>query len=228
MEIGDRMKNYEHRFRYYLNRRTPTIIRIDGKAFHTFTRGLNKPYDYNLIQQMQLTAQYLCENIDGCILGYVQSDEISLLLIDYKKFGTQGWFDYNLQKIVSVSASMAAAFFNSRCVDSYDKLAVFDSRAFQIADPDEVGNYFRWRERDWNRNSVSMLAQSMFSHKELHGKNVSEMHEMCHARGVNWASLPDVVKNGTWLLKENSWAPLCTQWDYMNWIREKVEYSNYE
>ena len=110
--LGNRMKGYENISRIYLTRRTPVIIRIDGKAFHSFTRGFAKPFDDILIKSIQNTSKYLCENIMGCKLAYTQSDEISLLLIDYEKLGTQAWFDNNLQKMVSVAASMATMAFN--------------------------------------------------------------------------------------------------------------------
>lgn len=219
------MKNYENRFRYYLNRRIPTILRLDGRSFHTLTRKCVKPFDFNLIGDMQGTMKFLCREIDGCVLGYTQSDEISLLLIDYKRHDTQGWFDYNLQKIVSLAASMATGYFNS--IRKYDRIAQFDCRAFQLADPDEVGNYFTWRVRDWNRNSVSMLAQSLYSHKKLHKKNVAEMQEMCFQKGCNWADQPNVIKNGTFYLREDN-KEVVEQWDYRSWIRNKAEYSNWE
>lgn len=110
--LGDRMKTYENVTRTYLTRRTPVIIRIDGKAFHSFTRGFEKPFDNVLVKTMQQTMKYLCENIEGCVLGYTQSDEITLVLCDYKKLTSQAWFDNNIQKICSVSASMATMAFN--------------------------------------------------------------------------------------------------------------------
>ena len=111
--LGDRMKNnYENISRYYLTRRMPVIIRIDGKAFHTFTRGFKKPFDDILVSTMQDTMKYLCENIQGCVLGYTQSDEISLVLVDYAELTTDAWFGNNLQKMCSVSASMATLAFN--------------------------------------------------------------------------------------------------------------------
>jgi tRNA(His) 5'-end guanylyltransferase len=124
--LGDRMKtNYENSYRIYLTRRTPAIIRIDGKAFHTFTKGLNKPYDLTFKNAMWKTTQYLCENIQNARLGYVQSDEISILMIDYNKFTTSAWFDNNIQKICSVSASMATMAFNTffalEASDTFDR-----------------------------------------------------------------------------------------------------------
>lgn len=110
--LGDRMKTYENVTRTYLTRRTPIIIRIDGKAFHNFTRGFEKPFDNVLVKTMQQTMKYLCENIEGCVLGYTQSDEITLVLCDYKKLTSQAWFDNNIQKICSISASMATMSFN--------------------------------------------------------------------------------------------------------------------
>ena len=110
--LGDRMKGYENVNRNYLTRRVPVIIRIDGKAFHTFTRGFKKPFDEILVKSMQETMKYLCENIQGCVLGYTQSDEITLVLIDYKRLDSCAWFDYNIQKMASIAASMATMAFN--------------------------------------------------------------------------------------------------------------------
>ena len=131
-ELGKRIKGYyENIPKIKLMRRTPVIIRIDGKAFHTFTRGFKKPFDEILIKSMQETTKYLCENIQGCVLGYTQSDEISLLLVDYKNLNSSAWFDYEVQKICSISASMATMAFNksftknaeefmSDCASSYE------------------------------------------------------------------------------------------------------------
>ena len=112
-ELGTRMKTfYEQIPKTKLTRRTPVIIRIDGKAFHTFTRGFKKPFDEVLIQTMQETTKYLCENVQGCVLGYTQSDEVSLVLVDYQRFETSAWFDYEIQKMCSIAASMATMAFN--------------------------------------------------------------------------------------------------------------------
>lgn len=93
--LGDRMKGfYEARSKTSLVRRMPVIIRLDGKAFHTFTKGFQKPFDSMLMKAMQETMKYLCENIQGCVLGYTQSDEITLVLVDYKKLTSEAWFNY--------------------------------------------------------------------------------------------------------------------------------------
>ena len=228
--LGDRMKGYENISRIYLTRRTPIIIRIDGKAFHSFTRGFARPFDDVLIKSMQDTAKYLCENVMGCKLAYTQSDEISLLLVDYEKIETQAWFDNNLQKIVSVAASMATMAFNKafkdniiNYIDSHinidgslmdglfeytdtllkakNKGAMFDARAF-ILPKEEVNNYFIWRQQDATRNSIQMVAQSNFPHKELQGKSCNVLQDMLHKqKGINWNDYPTVCKRGSCIIK---------------------------
>ena len=196
-ELGDRMKkNYENRTRVLLPRRTYTIIRIDGKAFHTYTLGLKRPFDMGLIEDMDETAKYLCKKIQGAKLGFVQSDEISILLTDFETHQTDAWFDGNVQKIVSISASMAASKFNQlRMVraaisNSGDdplasdgsgegtlsddeinefKLADFDARTFTIPSRAEVMNYIIWRQNDTTRNSISSVAQSFYCHEDVEG-----------------------------------------------------------
>jgi len=194
-------ENYEQRTKTKIPRRTYTIIRLDGKAFHTFTKRIKseKPFDNKLIDVMDATARHLCENIQGVQLAYVQSDEISLLLTDFKSIETDAWFDGNVQKMASVSASYATSAF--MLAGKYDIPANFDSRVFSIPDPVEVYNYFVWRWQDWERNSVQMLARSMYSHKECHKKNTSQLHDMIHEKGSNWADLEDNLKNGRLIVK---------------------------
>jgi tRNA(His) guanylyltransferase len=218
--LGDRIKtNYENRSRYYLTRRTPVILRLDGKAFHTFTRHCEKPFDENLISAMNTTAMKLCQEIQGAKCAYVQSDEISILITDFEKLDTDAWFDYGIQKMCSVSASIAGVEFTlsfpEQEVEALSgppmyirKRAYFDSRCFNIP-KEEVVNYFVWRQKDWLRNSVQMLAQAHFSHKELHQKKISDMHEMLHSKNINWTDLPEHLKNGTFVEKVveyNTWA----------------------
>lgn len=194
--LGSRMKDqYEHRARPMLPRRTWTIVRLDGKAFHTYTRGLERPFDQQLMDDMAATTEYLCREVEGCRFGYTQSDEISLILTDFTGPKTQAWFDGNQQKIVSISAAMATAKFNEL---RPGKLALFDSRAFTIPDPVEVVNYLVWRQTDAMRNSISMAAQAHFSHSELQGKSGSEMQEMLWSvHGVNWNDYPPRFRRGT-------------------------------
>lgn len=203
-ELGERIKTYyEDRFRYKLPRRAYTIMRIDGKAFHTYTRRLERPFDDGLINDINVTTAYLCKNIMGAKMGYVQSDEISILITDFDTQDTQSWFDYNVQKMTSIAASLATSEFNRlrlirKCmggdiegyVDAIDlstfNMANFDARVFQIPSRVEVENYFIWRQQDAVRNSISSVAQSLYSPKELHGKKTNDMQEMIFQKGINW------------------------------------------
>lgn len=208
--LGDRMKaDYENRTRYMLPRRTWTVIRLDGRAFHTYTRGLDRPFDQKFMDDMIATATYLCEQISGCLLGYTQSDEISLVVGDFANPKTQAWFDGNLQKIVSISASTATAKFNAL----RGSMATFDSRAFTIPSLDEVINYLIWRQQDATRNSIQMAGQAHFSHRELHQKTCNHIQEMLfREHGVNWSEYPESFKNGTLVFPEE----LVTDVEYLD------------
>jgi tRNA(His) guanylyltransferase len=208
MSLSDRMKdNYELRQRPVLLRRQPVIIRLDGRAFHTLTRSMDRPFDYQLHMCMVYAMQQVAAEAQGCMAGYMQSDEISLLLIDYATHETEAWFDYNQAKLCSVSASICTAHFNAcfrKCFPTRTELATFDARAFNIP-REEVVNYFLWRAKDWERNSVSMFTRSLYSHKEMMNKSVADMHEMLYQKGKNWADLEPQWKNGVWVLRKNSW-----------------------
>jgi len=198
--LGDRMKDYyESRTKLLLPRRTYTLIRVDGKSFHTYTLGLKRPFDDKLINDMDETAKYLCENIQGAKFAFVQSDEISILLTDFDKLQTTSWFDGSVQKITSISASLATAKFNEL---RPNKIALFDSRVFTIPSNIEVENYFIWRQQDTVRNSISSVAQSLYSSKELHKVNVSEMQDLCFSKGVNWNDFDAKKKRGRLIVKE--------------------------
>ena len=223
--LGMRMKNnYESIPKTKLMRRTPVAIRIDGKAFHTFTKGFEKPFDMVLIKSMQQTMKYLCENIQGCIFGYCQSDEITLILVDYQTLTTDAWFDYEVQKICSISASMATMAFNkffeanvknyirnimphilTPLAEAYmkaaEKGAMFDARCFNIP-KEEVTNLIYWRQLDATRNSIQMVGQANFSHKELQNKSCNMIQDMLHEqKGINWNDFPTVCKRGTACIK---------------------------
>lgn len=201
-DIGDRMKDlYESRTRYMLPRRTFTIIRLDGKAFHSYTRGLKEPFDDQLMTDMDETAKFLCSGIQGAKFAYVQSDEISILLTDFDKIETDAWFDGCIQKMCSVSASMATGEFN-RLRPSWGRLAFFDSRVFTIPYQTEVENYFIWRQQDCTRNSITAVAQSLYSHKELEGKNGDQKQEMVFQKGINWNDYAPKYKRGRGVIKE--------------------------
>ena len=214
-DLGNRIKtNYEQIPKTKLMRRCPVIIRLDGKSFHSFTKGFKKPFDDILIKSMQETMKYLCQNIQGCVLGYCQSDEISLLLIDYKNLESQAFFDYEVQKVCSVTASMTTMAFNKIFEDNVNdyneretylkalsKGAMFDSRCFNIP-VEELTNYFYWRQLDATRNSIQMVGQAKFSHKELQHKTCNMIQDMLHEqRGINWNDFPTHKKRGSCCIK---------------------------
>ena len=190
MKLADRMKRYEGVQKQYLMPKTPAIIRLDGKAFHTWTRGLEKPFDKNFYAAMAKTTIELVNNIQGAIFAYGQSDEISILVKDYENFDTDAWFAGNIQKIVSVSASMATANFNryaDRLGIANDNLALFDSRVFALP-PHEVSNYFIWRQEDFQRNSVQMVAQNHVGHKACQGLNSQQLVDLLRSgpEPIDW------------------------------------------
>ena len=241
-DLGKRMKEfYEQVPKTRLVRRMPVAIRIDGKAFHSFTRGFEKPFDCILIKSMQDTMKYLCENIQGCVLGYHQSDEITLILVDYKNLNSSAWFDYEVQKMCSIAASMATMKFNQvfhkhaeeyvsdmawanevegpldeeestycrRLLDAIEKGAMFDARVFNIP-KEEVTNLIYWRQLDATRNSIQMVGQANFSHKELHGKSCNMIQDMLMVqKGINWNDFPTYEKRGSCCIKQidkTTWA----------------------
>ena len=247
-ELSKRMKEYyEFIPKTKLMRRCPVCIRIDGKAFHTFTRGFQKPFDEILIETMQETMKYLCENIQGCVFGYTQSDEITLILIDYQKLNSSAFFDYEVQKLCSISASMATMAFNKffysnvieyilskesfesidkglpmlpyiindyfvktddekdyilTLIKAAEKGAMFDARCFNIP-KEEVTNLIFWRQLDAARNSVQMVGQAYFSHKELQNKSCSDIQDMLMEKyNINWNDFPTTQKRGSCAIKQ--------------------------
>lgn len=226
-DLGTRMKTfYENIPKTRLMRRVPVAIRLDGKAFHTFTKGFQKPFDFVLMDTMQQTMKYLCENIQGCVFGYTQSDEITLILVDYQKFTSDAWFDYEVQKLTSVSASMATMAFNKYfsenvveynlthdplvkrregLLDNYisavEKGALFDARCFNIP-KEEVTNLIYWRQLDATRNSIQMVGQAHFSHDELQDKTCNMIQDMLMTKyGINWNDFIIPCKRGTACIK---------------------------
>lgn len=226
MKLDERMKKYEYVTRYYLMCRTPVIVRIDGKAFHTFTKGMKKPFDSVFMKSMQNTMKYLCENVQGCVLGYCQSDEISLLLIDYENLESCAWFDNNLSKIISITSSMASLYFhkvfyknvfkycvenninkeyNDLLIDKSNTLQFFDARAFNLQ-KEEVNNYFVWRQQDAIKNAIQMIGRTYFTHRELDNKNGKDIIDMLDSIGINYHSYSTCEKRGTCCIKtEQGW-----------------------
>ncbi len=190
--------------RYELPRRTYTLIRVDGKAFHTFTRHCERPFDEDLIKAMNNTALEMLPEMMGAKCAFVQSDEISILLTDFETPQTQAWFDGNLQKVVSISAALATAAFNRNYPKGEGK-ALFDSRAWVISSPIEVRNYLIWRQKDATRNSINMVAQSLYSHKELHGVKLDQAQELIFQKGINWNDYDSGKKRGRLIVKKDYW-----------------------
>ena len=235
-DLANRMKEYEKRNQYYLQKRTPVAIRVDGRSFHTFTKGFKRPFDDILMKSMQETAKYMCENIQGAKFAYVQSDEITIILVDYDTLETDCWFNYRTDKLCSISASMATMAFNRAFVKNVDewgrltfpnwdeggtneevdvdllklngayqraigKGATFDARCFNIP-KEEVTNLIYWRQLDATRNSIQMVGQANFSHKELQNKSCNDIQDMLHEqKGINWNDYPTVCKRGTACIK---------------------------
>lgn len=211
--LAARMKEYEGIPRTYLVRKTPVIIRIDGKAFHTFTRGFEKPFDIYIESAMQRTMIKLCKSIQGCVFGYTQSDEITLVLCDYQKPDTDAWFGYNVLKICSVAASMASVYFHDALIklaardscptenelficEKLEDGGVFDARAWNLP-KEEVVNCLIWRQQDAIRNSVQAVAQSQFSHKELQGLKTEELKaKLKNEKNIDWEAYPIYRQRG--------------------------------
>lgn len=251
-DLDLRMKeNYEFPYRVKLTKRIPVIVRLDGKAFHTFTKSLDKPFDDILISAFQETCLRLCEDIQGCQIAYHQSDEISLLIVDYQSLESQAYFDYNVQKMASIIASSATLYFNRAFenifkhrgfVDEpgrYEKAietgAKFDCRVFNIP-KEEVTNYFYSRQLDCYRNAIRMIGYANFKDKELHKKTTSDIIEMLSDNGIELTDFSHNRLYGSCAIKEKySSSPLCndkecirTRWvidhNIPRFIRENRKY----
>ena len=237
-DLANRMKEYEKRNQYYLQKRTPVAIRVDGRSFHTFTKGFKRPFDEVLMKSMQETAKYMCENMGNAKFAYAQSDEITIILVDYDTLETDCWFNYRTDKLCSIAASMATMAFNkffAKNVDEWGrktfvdwdeggtndpevanspewelmqtysralaKGAMFDARCFNIP-KEEVTNLVYWRQLDAVRNSVQMVGQADFSHKELQNKSCNMIQDMLHEqKGINWNDFPVDCKRGAAVIK---------------------------
>ena len=201
--LGERMKRYELASKGYLTRKTPVIVRVDGKAFHTLTQSFEKPFDKVLLKVMALTMRDLCREVQGCVFGYTQSDEITLVLTDYATKDTGAYFDYNIQKLTSVIASLATRSFivnmsevlheslKSKDREFYEKYlnsckkVAFDARCFNIP-KEEVCNNLIWRQNDAVRNAILNVGFSKFSKKELFKKSCKDVLNMLKGIGVDF------------------------------------------
>ena len=220
-DLAKRMKDYEIRDRYFLQKRIPVAIRVDMRAGHTFTKGFERSFDKVFMKSMQETAKYMCENIGNAKFAYVQSDEITIILVDYDTLETDCWFNYRIDKLCSVAASMATMAFNkfftknvnyfemthehddtineycTTLVNAAEKGAMFDARCFNIP-KEEVANLIYWRQLDATRNSIQMVGQANFSHSELQGKSCNMIQDMLLTqKDINWNDFPVPCKRGT-------------------------------
>lgn len=213
MTKKERMKGYEKSSSNYLVKKVPVIIRLDGRAFKTLTKDLHKPYDEVILSCMQDTMKYLCENIQGCVFGYTQSDEITLVLTDYENLDSCSWFNYNAQKLASVSASMATYAFIMSFIksiyyfedkdDSFAEILCgtirknvsFDARAFNVPKEDVINNII-WRQQDCINNSIITIGRTYFSHEELVNKSQKNILHMLEDKYVYWDDFPNAIKYG--------------------------------
>lgn len=217
--MGDRLKSYENTMRIYMPRRCYTIVRVDGRSFHTFTKRCKRPFDDRLRRVMQKVALALCEGMSGSCFAYEQSYEVTVVMADFATPTTEAWFDNNLQKVVTGAAAIATSTFIRNWIvelleEDFDSVtsrkavinlvmksdAKFDARAWTLSDPWEVYNTFLWRQNDATRNSLQMIAQSLYSHKELHGKKQPDLQEMIFKKGQNFNNFPDHLKRGSWVV----------------------------
>ena len=217
--LGTRMKTYEAVPKNFLTLGTPKIIRLDMRAGHTFCKKFKKPFDEVFSKSMEAAMITLCEEIPGVVMGYTQSDEISLVLNDTTRSEDfQCFFDGNVEKIVSISASICTLAFNKKYAEivanevTQEDMAIyepnlwkgqFDSRVFALPNVMEVHNYILWREVDATRNSIQMVGHSVFTDKELHLKNSDEIQDMLFVqKNINWNDFPSRYKRGFVALKE--------------------------
>lgn len=211
--LGDRMKMYE---RAESGRRLmpllPTVARIDGRSFHSFTRGMVRPFDHDFSASMVETTIALAK-MTNAIIGYTQSDEITLVWhnTDYK---SQIWFDGRIAKMTSQLAAQATLIFyriiEEKMPEFASRLPTFDARVWNLPNRDEVINLLLWREADATRNSISMAAREYFSHKALMGKNSAEKQEMLFQAGINWNEYLTSFKRGVYVRRVTVETPFTT------------------
>lgn len=204
--LGDRQKTYEMaEAGRKLMPLLPVMVRLDGRGFSRFTKGMQRPFDPGMVQLMANTTKYLVENT-GAILGYCQSDEITLVLYT-GNFHQELLFGSRVQKLTSVLASMCTAYFNRHLPDFFPNkknMATFDCRVWNVPTLEEAANAVLWRERDATKNSITMACSHYYSHKELFKKHQTEQHDMLHAKGINWNNYPAAFKRGTYVRRRKT------------------------
>lgn len=199
--LGDRMRSYEDISRAYVTPRMPVVLRVDGRAFHSYFGKVEKPWSPLANEAMKAVALALFKEVAGAQCAFQQSDEISLLIHPYKRFTSQCWFGGNVQKIVSVAASVASTVMTEESVNVFGerRIATFDARCFVIPEAD-VQNYFLARQRDATRNSIQSFGKHLLGPKRMHGLNGPMVLDACQAEGHDWeAELPLEARQGSWV-----------------------------
>jgi tRNA(His) 5'-end guanylyltransferase len=202
--LGDRMKLYERNSSTKLITRMPVIGRLDGRSFSKLTKDMKRPYDERFQRCMWAAAKAICEELAGCRIAYVQSDEITVLLTDWETYNTACWFGYRVQKMTSVAASIATSAFMKEHFKEFGNIrsVAFDARFWNLP-KHEVTNCFLWRQQDATRNSIQMMGQSVFTHKELHKKSCDDIQEMLHSKfSINWNDTLVPQKRGVCLVRQ--------------------------
>jgi tRNA(His) guanylyltransferase len=201
-KLGDRIKRYEAVSNTLLTRRTPVVIRVDGKAFHTWTKGMGRPYDTRLSYAMVGAAVRTAKSMQGFRGGYVQSDEATFVLADFDTLETEAWYGYEVSKLTSITASLFTGHFNQCISNRVGTPAAFDARAFNVP-LDDVPNALLWRQFDWERNSIQMLGRAHFSQRQMQNASNLDIYHMLKRKGID----PDTARTdrdkwGTWLARD--------------------------
>lgn len=197
LTLGERMKSYEKPWDNSFQNENYVIMRLDGNAFHTYTRKLERPYDYDFVNHMNAVAEAICKKIPGSKFAFTQSDETSILikpLRDENNPDGNTFFSGRVAKISSLSAGLASA--TLARLRPEQEIPLFDARIFSLPTAEEVESYFIWRQRDTIKNSVMSVARSQFSHKKLQGKKRDEVLAELKAHGHDWNEYNDDVKYG--------------------------------
>lgn len=222
-KLGDRMKMYERQTDSRLMPLLPTFARVDGRSFHSFTRGMDRPYDLKMSTAMIQTALNIAKETNAC-MTYTQSDEITFVWLSTDT-RSQIWFDGRHSKMVSQIAALATLYFYRICQISMpeyaDRLPSFDARVWQVPNRTEAYNVFLWREMDAMKNSISMAARSVYSDKEVHGRNSLQKKDMLLLKGIKWDCYPAFFKRGTYIQKRTVVRPFTS--DEISVLPEKHE-----
>jgi tRNA(His) guanylyltransferase len=203
--LGDYIKQLESQTtKQFMIPRIPIVIRLDGKSFHTFTKGLKRPYDERLSQLMVDTTKYVMKQTNP-VFAYTQSDEITLVYYN-ENIESDIIYGGKLHKLTSIIPGFATAFFNKKLgeyiPEKKDDMIVFDGRVFNTPSLLDAANTVLWREIDATKNSITMASLSVYSHKEIDGKNSSQKQEMLFEKGINWNDYPNFFKKGTYLKRK--------------------------